>query len=99
MQATVYRNIDRPARMLGLEMLDLLIWSMTLFTLDWSLPLGFLIVASTWLFLFFIKFKKPERYLLNLIRFRLYKILCRNHFSASKREARHGPWLALRDNV
>jgi hypothetical protein len=97
MRATpVYRSIERPSRILGLELFDFFVW-ISSFTF-WSAGRGYAVAISglVWIALFALRYRKPAGYLQTLARYYALRVLCGNVFSAAVREPRHVPWLALR---
>lgn len=97
MRATpVYKSIERPSRILGLELFDFFIW-ISSFTF-WSAGRSYAIAASAalWLALFALRYRRPSGYLQTLARYYVMRALCGNVFSGAVREPRHAPWLTLR---
>jgi hypothetical protein len=97
MKATpVYRTIDRPSRLFGLEVFDAALWAMTFIAFKWWLLEAFAFVAIAWLGLFALRFRRPPRFLLSFLRFHAQRLLNGNRLSAAERERAHEPWLSLR---
>ena len=92
----VYRSIERPTRIFGLELFDFFIW-VSSFTF-WSGGRIYAIASSAalWVGLFLLRYRKPSGYLLALARFWAFRFLYESRFCAARREAVHKPWLALR---
>ena len=97
MKATpVYRTIDRPSRLFGLEVFDAVLWATTFVAFKWRLLEAFVLVVVTWVALFVLRFRRPPRFLLSFVRFHALRLLAGNRYSAAVRERAHEPWLSLR---
>ena len=93
MNAPVYRTIERPTRLFGLELFDAVLWCSTLVLFKWTLVLALCVSAAVWLALFALRYRRPPRFLLSFLRFHAFRWLCRNRFSAAAREPHRGAWL------
>ncbi len=92
----VHRTIERPARLFGLELSDTVLWLSTFVLLRWTILWAGVLITITWVALFLLRFRRPPRFLLSLIRYHAFAALCGNRFNAFSRERTHGAWLALR---
>ncbi|MCC6811247.1 MAG: hypothetical protein IT381_27705 [Deltaproteobacteria bacterium] len=92
----VYRTIDRPSRLFGLEVFDAALWATTFIAFKWWLLEAFVLVSLSWVALFVLRFRRPPRFLLSFVRFHAQRLLNGNRFSAAVREPAHEPWLSLR---
>lgn len=95
--AKVYRTIERPSRLFGLEIFDAAIWATTFLLLKWWLLQALVVIALSWLVLFLLRFRRPPRFLLSVVRFHALRIVAGNRLNAALTEPWHEPWLSLRE--
>jgi hypothetical protein len=94
----VYRSIERPSRIFGLELFDFFIWvsSFTFWNAGRLYALG--ASAALWAGLFMLRYRRPSGFLLTLARYWTIRFLYEGRFSAARREPPHAPWLAIVSN-
>lgn len=95
MRAPVFRTIDRPSRLFGLELFDANLWASSFILLKWSFGLALLVIATSWVALFVLRFRRPPRFLLSFVRHHVHLRLGRNRFTSATRERQRLPWLSV----
>src|SRR4051812_28296794 len=95
LEARVYRTIDRPLHMFGLEFFDAALWFCTWFLVKWRMSIAIPIVAGNWMVFFFLRLNKPPKYLEHLVRFHAQRLTHRHYYDALKRAPSHN-WLGGR---
>ena len=91
-EARVFRTIDRPLHMFGLEFFDASLWLCTWFLVKWRMMVALPVIAGVWLALFLLRLNKPPKYLEHLVRFHAQRLAHGHRYDALRR-ARYRRWL------